>query len=109
MKKTNSKVKKKISKFLNDIAWFFQINNFDKVITYKKEDKDGLAAEFTFEEDYQRITLWIYPIFSTHPLKEQVKFLIHELCHSITAPSKKALYDFLDGRLITPNRIKRNQ
>lgn len=104
----NERNKTRIQNFLNAIDWLFQVNNFEKEIIFKeKDDPDReIAAQILFREDYQDITVYIYPCFLKEPKDKQRKILLHELCHSITIPTKTALYDFIDGKFVTPERIR---
>lgn len=97
---------KRIQKLLTDFDWLFGTQNYERHIVLKKEDKDGVSMEFQFEENYQRIELSIYPTFFRQTLEDQRKSILHEFCHSITLPSKTALYEFIDGKFITPQRVK---
>jgi hypothetical protein len=94
----------RVLKFLEDIDWLFSLNNFDRVIKLPAEDDEDVVAEVNFDEKYQRINVRLYPCFFAHTLDEQRKALLHELCHSITIPSKVALHDALDGDLVTKKR-----
>lgn len=106
MKKNSKKQQiKKITNFLEQIEWLFCLNNFDKNIIIKKEDQDNKTAEIYYDNNYQHIEVCFYPCFFTYQTKEQRKIILHELCHSITLPSKKASYDLLSGKLITEKQI----
>lgn len=96
---------KKVTRFLDEIQWLFQINNFDRNLIIKKEEAGNLACEVTYEEDYQRITIRIFPCFFINSLQDQRKMILHELCHTITIPSKKIANDLLDGKLKTKDEI----
>lgn len=91
----------KVCKFLDDIDWLFAIQNFDRNIVLKEKDEDNKCAEITFEEDYQRITVNIYPTFFKQTDKEQRKALLHELCHTITIPMNQLSIDFIRGKAVT--------
>jgi hypothetical protein len=103
----NSKTIKKVREFLDDIDWLFSISNFDREIKIKEQDDGDIIAEFHYEEDYQRLTLTLYPRFFKDPPTEQRKTLLHELCHSLTLPSKQALHDLLNGKLIVGDQIQK--
>lgn len=105
--KDSKKNRKKIAQFLYDFDDMFQIQNFEKKIVYKKENNDKFTiAEICYESEYQRATIYIYPIFFTYQYNEQRKILIHELCHSITLNSKKLSFYLLDGKLVTEKQIR---
>jgi len=93
--------KQRVINFLTDIEWLFGIQNFDRKLTFKNEDDGGKEAEVNFDEEYQRITVKIYPCFWGESLADQRKALLHELCHSITLPSKVLFWDFIDGKATT--------
>jgi len=97
---------KKITKFLNGIQWLFNINGFERNIVIKKEDYEERAAQICYEEDYQRITLTIYPKFFKETQEFQRKILLHELCHCLTLQSKVIACNLLDGELQTRENIK---
>jgi hypothetical protein len=89
--------KQRVIKFLEDIEWLFAIQNFDRQLTFKKTEDGEKAAEITFDERYQNIKVKIFPCFWEEKVEDQRKILLHELCHSITLPSKTMFYHFLDG------------
>lgn len=91
------KTKQRIREFFEDIRWLFQINNFQSCIEYPTEDSDDMAAEIVFRENYQTLTLKIYPCFFEERPEEQRKIILHELCHSITIPMNKLASEFLKG------------
>lgn len=95
------KKKLRIIKFLEDMQWLFQVQNYERKLNIKKEDEDDKSAEITFNEDYQRITIKIFPCFFEQTLEEQRKALLHEFCHTITIPMNKLLVEYIDGKSIT--------
>jgi len=98
----------KIRRFLDDIQWLFQINNFEKIIEFSDKpngDDTGTTALITYDESYQYIKLKVYPSFFDESEQSQLKMLIHECCHCITLNSKHAMLDLLNGKLITDQRI----
>jgi hypothetical protein len=97
---------KAIEKFLEEIQWLFNINNFDRRLSIMKEDEDDKCAEVTFVEDYQRIKIKIYPCFFKDNPKEQRKALLHELCHCITIPINRLTVDFMHGKAVTEETIR---
>lgn len=88
MKKKHSKDRKKILSFFSDIEWFFNLNHTDRSITFMKEDTTPhtVLASVTWEEDYQRCNVNVYPAFFTKERKEQAETLIHELTHKLIEP-----------------------
>ena len=101
MKKT-----KKIVDLLDELQWLFHLNNYDRQLNLEHKDEDNKGAQITFEEEYQRITLDIYPCFFKETPEEQRKMILHELCHTITIPLKVLANDLADGVLVTRQQIK---
>ena len=99
--KNHLKTKRKIIQFLNEIDWLFGTNGFERDIVYKEHDEGERCAEINYDEPYQSIVLSIYPCFFEEKPEDQRKILLHELCHTITMPSKVAMRSLLDGQLIT--------
>lgn len=97
---------KRIQRFLDEIEWLFGVQNFEKHITLKNEDRDGVASEINYEKEYQRITIYIYPTFFRSSLDDQRKYLLHELCHIITLQSKNLAYKINDGKVVTFEEIR---
>ena len=91
----------RVMKFLENIDWLFSLNNFDRIIKLPSDDHEDVVAKVCYDDKYQRITVSLYPRFFEQKHHEQRKALLHELCHSITLPSKQALYDMIEGDLIT--------
>lgn len=98
--------KKRITEFIDGIQWLFNINSFDREIIIKDKDEEERCAEITFREDYQSVTIRIYPTFFKETLYSQRKILLHELCHCITIPMKCLAYDLSNGILVTEKQIK---
>lgn len=102
---------KRIEKFLEEMQWLFQIQNFERKLTIAKNDEDEndekKAAEITFDETYQFIRIKIFPCFFKETLKDQRKYLLHELCHTITLPEKLLLHNMIDGKLVTQEEIRK--
>ena len=84
----------------------FGIKYYDRGIVYKKEDKDGIAAEISYDEPYQRVTIYIYPSFFKETILDQKKALLHEFCHLITLPSKVLTYKIIDGGHVSFDEAK---
>lgn len=101
--------KKKILALLDSFDWLFSIQNYSKILEISKEESaenERMAARVIYEEEYNQITITIYPIFFEGTKEEQRKTLLHELCHTITIPSKKLAHSLLEGKLVTPEEIK---
>lgn len=96
---------KLVEKLLDGLQWLFQIQNFEKEIVINDED-DNLDASMDCEDNYQRLRLSIFPHFFEEKEATQRKIILHELCHTITLPSKKIAHDLLDGKLVTPQQIR---
>lgn len=99
-------LRRKIVDLLTDFDWMFGTSVMDRKLVYMEDDEDGKVAEVTIHEEYQQITIRVYPCFFNHSLKEQRKALLHEFCHVISAPSRLAMFDMKDGKLITEDQIK---
>src|SRR3990167_10464390 len=96
---------KRVVEFLNAIDWFFDLNSYDKEVICKDVANGNVIAEITCDDVYRWVQVRLYPVFFTKTLEEQRKALLHEFCHSITLPSKDAMCELADGKLITPQRI----
>lgn len=108
-KHSKDKAKKKVLKFLEDLEWMFDYNNYEKSIVFKEEDKDEIACEVVEDWDYRRITIKVFPTFFTHSLKDQRKFLLHELCHSYSNKIYQQLHEIINhGKFISWNSVKQN-
>lgn len=103
--------KKKIEKFLNDIDWLFELNNYQKFIRYKdkdverEEEGDKLLADVETRHDYKDVTINIYPKFLELNLEQQCRTLIHELSHTFTHESRENSISLLKGKLIVEDKI----
>jgi len=97
--------KKRILKFLEAMDWMFSLQNFTTELIFIKNQKGQQTAEVFYDEKYQNIIIKIYPDFLEEEFINQRKILLHELCHSITLPSKTIFYDFIDGKAITKEQI----
>ena len=97
---------KKIIDLVNGLQWLFNVNGFEREIIFEKENEKGKGAEIIYEENYQRLTIKIYPLFFEESLDFQRKIILHELCHCLTMPQKLLSCDLNDGLLVTINQIK---
>jgi hypothetical protein len=98
--------KKRIRVFFEGMDWLFQIQNLNKKIEWMKEDDGEKCAEVIYNEDYQRITIKIYPCFFEEELEDQRKALLHELCHTITIPMHKLTIEFMQGKAVTEETVR---
>jgi len=102
---------KRIVEFLDAVDWAFGLNIFKRTITLEENDhikeERLLLIQVKIRKDYQDIEFIIFPIFFQEDLQDQRKILLHELCHSITLPSKQAMSDLHEGKLITPETIRK--
>lgn len=109
-KKEEFKDKEKILALLEQFDWMFGVQNFHRNLVYKENDETSngslKTAEIFFYEDYQELEIDLFPEFFKSSFQDQRKILLHEFCHVITIPSKKIAFDLLDGRLVTPDKIK---
>jgi hypothetical protein len=100
---------KPIEELLEGLQWLFGIQNYERSILVKDKDEekeDGTScAEIYFGDKYQEIELTLYPSFFKKNLEEQRKVILHELCHTLTIPSKDAGYKLLNGGLVTPREL----
>lgn len=101
MKHPTKREGKRIQKFLKDFQWMFGLQNYDRTLTFAKEDKDNLAASVVIEEDYQRIKISIFPCFFENSLEHQREYLLHEFCHYLTDPVAEIACDLANGRVQT--------
>lgn len=103
------KITKKLNDLLNQFDWFFSIKNYDRELFIKEKDEERengtLLAEISFDDEYQKIDLSIYPIFFKYKPKKQRKALLHEFIHTITIPSRDQALDLLNGKLVTKKSI----
>jgi hypothetical protein len=100
---------KRITDFLDAIDWLFQVQNFERELIIKdrgcEDEENSTAADISFNERYQMMTISIYPCFFKETLERQRKMLLHELIHTITLPLKTATYGLLDGKFITKDEV----
>ncbi|MFA6295517.1 MAG: hypothetical protein WC666_03805 [Candidatus Paceibacterota bacterium] len=101
----NKKEQERIEKLLNNLGFMFNVHNFEKEIIHEQVD-NGSLADISYEENYQRLTLRVYPCFFKQTIDEQRKTILHELCHTITLPLRTSFHEFLDGKATTKEQIK---
>ena len=106
MKKNDTK---RVENFLESIDWLFNLNNFDRTIILPKEnevfDSGTATAKIEYDIDYQTVDITLFPFFFERSLEDQRKTLLHELCHSLSFDSKRAINDLIDGKLVTKKRM----
>lgn len=100
--------KRRILNFLDEIDWLFAVNNWEKTISFEKENNSEnrhTAATITPNEKYQRLKITIFPEFFTCSRNEQRKILLHELCHILVAPMLINTDDLFNGKVVTDDQI----
>lgn len=102
----NMKNIKKIQKFLDELQWMFAIQNFERYIETPDKDYEDYSATINYEEDYQRITIKLYPMFFKETLEAQRKALLHELCHTITVPMNTLIETLTSGKIVTQENAR---
>lgn len=104
--------KKKVMVLLEQLDWMFSVQNFDRAVMFQKDDEyfddDPVHCRITYNEDYQRVTVEIFPTFFKKPLDEQRKIILHELIHTITIPLNQIAFALHAGNLYTPYQIKQS-
>lgn len=96
----------RVTRFLESIDWFFDLNNFDKTILFEEHDgKDDEAASITYDHRYRTVTIRLFPSYFSEKVLVRRKILLHELCHSITIPMQQASVNFLRGKAITEEQV----
>ena len=106
MKKRNLK---RIIKFLEDIEWMFELNNWDRTLTevlVQPDEYPTLTAEVIPDMTYKDITIKLYPNFFTISLENQRKALLHELVHVVIQDTKMIADDLLHGKFHSQTEIK---
>jgi hypothetical protein len=102
--------KKKIMHLLEQFDWMFGCQNFDRSVVFKKEDEyiddRRRVCVINYHEDYQEMTVLIFPCFFEKNLQEQRKILLHEFVHTITIPLNRIACNLHDGVLCTPEQIR---
>lgn len=110
MKKKSSipkKVPKRILDLTDQLEFMFSLQNYDRVIFLKKQEgKEGYTASIEVQEEYQRVTINIFPSFFEAPLNEQRQYLLHEFCHTISHPLLEVADNLRSGRLETPENVR---
>ena len=97
-----------IIKFLDEIDWMFELNNFEREIIlkeYQPENEPNLAAEVKTDTTYKEITISIYPHFFTLDKQQQRKALLHELVHTILSKNHVSALALLKGTLTTESEL----
>lgn len=100
---------KRITLFLNEIDWMFELNNFERhlvEVSEQPEGQDELAAEVVPDMIYRELTIRIYPYFWSLSLETQRKALLHELVHTLTQGTKMIAMDMLHGTFHSIQHVK---
>lgn len=106
MKISKERTKKAIRRFLEDMEWMFDVQNFDKGLVFKKEDWEDKAAVVNIDSSYRRITIEIYPCFFEASPEIQREYLLHEFSHCFTTELLKIGDLFLNGKLVTQRELQ---
>lgn len=103
--KPSKKDKKDLLNLMSDLDFLFGINAKNRELRYKDSDKKvndiSTICEILVEEDYNRVTIYIYPIFWDKDQKERASSIIHEYCHILVNPLHDVAQNLIDGKLET--------
>lgn len=103
-----TKKEKYIFELIDKYRKIFQVENheFDVVFADKKENMP--LADIDHEQNYQRITIKIYPILMEKGLNDIRETLIHEFCHILTDPICNQAHNLFSGKFVTQEQIMYN-
>lgn len=105
-KKIEKKIPHYIQLLLREFEVMFGLQTYDRAVVLEEKDQKNLAASVRIEEDYQRITIYIYPCFFHNTLKDQRMYLLHEFCHYFTDDLKTYADDLREGMYVTKENIR---
>lgn len=100
-KHPTKKEEKRIQSFLKDFEYAFGLQNYDRTISFPKENYKDNAARVEIQEDYQRIQIYIYPSFFDVDQTMQREYLLHEFCHYLTDPICTVAWNLSNGKFVT--------
>lgn len=101
------KQQKKVTEFCDSISWCFDLANYTRTYKFKEDPKETdnddteTCADITTSHTYRTISIRIFPPFWTQSVDEQVRILIHELCHTITEDLYDCGNNLRQGVLVT--------
>ena len=101
------KQQKKVTNFVDSISWCFDLANYTRMYKFKEDPKDTdndnteTCADIITSHTYRSISIRIFPPFWTQSQDEQVRILIHELCHTITEDLYDCGSNLRQGILVT--------
>lgn len=104
----NEKQKRKLANLMEQLDWFYGVSNQDRYLNYKKQndpESPDSAADISIDEQYQRMTISIYPNFWDNTEKDQRAFMIHEYTHYLVQPLQRVARNLHSGRLHTEKDI----
>lgn len=104
--KIPKQIPSRIKKLVEALDSMFDLSSWDVKIEILKEDSNNVTASIECEEDYQRLTIKLYPFFFRQSLRTQRADLVHEYCHSVTRKVVSLLDDFKEGKFVTPQQIR---
>ena len=106
--KKETKQQRKVIDFLTEMQWMFNLQNYDRTLTFMEKESQDTVADVIVEEDYSRVYIKIYPLFWTYTLDEQRKFLLHEMTHSLVEPTRDIADNLLKGKFETQDHLTRS-
>lgn len=106
MKKPNKKIRKKVITLLETLRYTFGFQNYEWCVQWMKEDNENDTADIQIEEDYQRITIRIYPCFMDLPVNDQRKAIVHECSHFLVFPLHDLSHRLIHGQLQTKEHLR---
>lgn len=85
------------------MQYMFNMNNYERSVVLAERDHENHASSVDIQEDYQRITITIYPCFfgSHNSRADQRMYLLHEFVHTITHDLHECTELLFDGKLVT--------
>lgn len=101
----------KICKFIEDIMWLFEVQNYTRTIKFPSKSQDVwewkcVAADVVYDPIYRTVVINIYPDFFDGTKESQVKAIIHELCHCRTGDLADCAENLLNWTLVTSEEVR---
>lgn len=97
---------KRLIDLLEGLQWMFGVQNYERSITYKESDADNYLATVKQEEDYQRISIEIYPAFWKESREDQRKTILHEFIHTWLHPLHYEACKMLEGKFSNKEMVR---
>ncbi len=94
-------------KLASEFDFLFSIQNYSRLMRFMESDEGSILARCKIDEDYQRMTIEIYPCFWAKSVSEQRSTILHEFIHIWFEPLVLEATKAINDQFVNKESIRR--